>query len=92
MEAVDFSKLPEESKVYPATHPFRIIADAATVRESLLLAALAGYDVRSPLARGRSSSGGKYVTYEVSVHFADRATHLRFDAEIKSAPGVKILL
>ena len=92
MDAVDFSKEPDESKVYPALHHFKVITDAATVREELLLAVLEGFDVRSPLTRGHASKGGKYVTYDVSIHFPDRATHHKFHAAMKAAPSVKILL
>lgn len=91
MALVDFSKPVDESKVYPAIHHFKVISDASIVEEALR-ASLSAFDVRSPLVKGRSSSGGKYVTYGVSVHFEDRATHLKFDAEIKSVPGVRVLL
>lgn len=92
MATVDFSKEADESKVYPAVHHFKVIVDSATFQESTLHAELANHDVRKPLARGRASSGGKYTTYEVSIHFVDRASHHRFDTAVKAIAGVKILL
>lgn len=92
MATVDFSKEADESKVYPAVHHFKVIVDSAAFQEAALHTELANHDVRKPLARGRASSGGKYTTYEVSIHFVDRASHHRFDAAVKAIAGVKILL
>lgn len=92
MGGVDFTRPPEEAEVYPATHHFKAICDAAAIDEAALAAAAAGFDVRAPFARGRSSSGGKYVTYEASVHFASRAEHHRFHEGVKTVAGVRILL
>ena len=89
---VDFSKPAEEKDVYPAVQNFRIITDAAVISESALKAALSGYDVVSPLAKGRASSAGKYIVYEVSVRLTSRAEHFAVDGAIKAVSGVKILL
>ncbi len=92
MAGIDFTKPPDESKIYPATHHFKAICDAAAINERDLVAASEGFDVRAPLARGNTSSGGKYVTYEISVHFTSRVEHHRFHEGLKSVVGVKILL
>ena len=92
MVGIDFTKPPDESKVYPATHHFKAICDAAAINEDALAAAAVGFDVRAPFARGNTSSGGKYVTYEISVHFTSRAEHHRFHEGLKAVVGVKILL
>lgn len=92
MATVDFSKEADEEKVYPAVHHFKIIVDIALFNEDILKRELAAYDLRSPLVRGRASSGGKYVTYEVSVYFETRMWHHQFDGAVKAVPGVKILL
>lgn len=92
MATVDFSKEADEKQVYPAVHHFKIIGDVAVIREEILLNILAGRDVRHPLTKGRASSGGKYVTYDVSIYFENRAAHHLFHEEMKAAPGVRILL
>lgn len=89
---VDFSKPADEKDVYPAVHSFRIITDAAIDTEGGLTAVLTEYDIQSPLARGRSSSGGKYIVFQVSVRLSSRAEHFAIDAAIKGVNGVKILL
>ncbi|MBR0055754.1 MAG: DUF493 family protein [Kiritimatiellae bacterium] len=88
---IDLSREPDESKVYPATHHFRIIGDAALDKAALHEICKA-FDVREPLAEGNASSGGKYRSYQVSVHFPDRATHHRFHGAVKAARGVKVVL
>lgn len=89
---LDFSKPAPESEVYPAEHSFRIITDASVDVASCLAAILSGYNVTSPLARGRSSSGGKYIAYGVSVLLTSRAEHSAFDFAVKAVKGVRILL
>lgn len=92
--AIDFSKPPKESEVYPAAHSFRIIAEAA--EEGAVLraasAALEAFEVLEPLAKGRASSGGRYVSLHVTVRLIDRAGHHRLDAALRAIPGVRILL
>ncbi len=89
---MDFTKEPNEADVYPATHHFKIITDAAISCESALLVALAGYDITQPLLKGNSSSGGRYITYNVSIRLPDRATHHNVHNALKGVSGVKILL
>ncbi len=92
--AVDFSKPPQESEVYPAAHSFRIIAEA-TAEEPVTRAAsavLEAFEVLEPLAKGRASSGGRYVSLHVTVRLVDRAGHHRLDAALRAIPGVRILL
>ena len=88
---LDFTKEPDEKKVYPATHHFRVIGDE-TFDAGQLHEICKEYDVRSPVAEGNASSGGRYRSYQVSVHFPDRETHHRFHNAVKGAKGVKIVL
>ena len=88
---VDWTKEPEESKVYPATHHFRVIGDE-TFDAQTLHEICKEYDLRAPVEAGNASSGGKYRSYQVSVHFPDRATHHRFHNAVKAAKGVKVVL
>ncbi len=87
-----FPKEIDESKIYPAEHPFRIITDASVPLLEPLQKVLADYTVTSPLVTGKSSSGGKYVVYETTVRMENRAEHNKLDAAIRSLNGVRILL
>lgn len=89
---LDFSTPAPEEKVYPAEHSFRIITDSAVDVYADLTALLSSYNVTSPLKRGRSSSGGKYLVYGVSVFMTSRAEHTAFDCAVKTVKGVRILL
>lgn len=89
---VDFSKPAPEEKVYPATHHFKIIADAVLADKKALAKIAEAFTVKSPLKESRASSAGKYISFDISVFFTSRSEHLRFHELMKSAPGVKILL
>lgn len=89
---LDFSKPAPEAEVYPAEHSFRIITDSTVDVVTELSTVLSGYNVTSPLARGRSSSGGKYLVYGVSVMLTSRAEHTALDFAVKTVKGVRILL
>lgn len=91
-KAIDFSRPADEKDVYPAVHSFRAIAEAEADVEAALLAALEPFEVVSPLARGRSSSGGKYQVFHFSARLDTRARHHALDAAVKSVPGIRILL
>lgn len=88
---LDFTKEPDEKKVYPATHHFRVIGDE-TFDAQTLHEICKEYDVRQAPTAGNASSGGKYISYQVSVHFPDRETHHRFHNAVKGAKGVKVVL
>ena len=89
---IDFSKPADEKDVYPAVHNFRVITDAAVATEAAIMEALEAYEVVTPLARGRTSSGGKYLVFEVSLRLSSRAEHVAFDSAIRGLEGVRILL
>ena len=44
------------------------------------------------VAESRASSGGKYVSYSLSVRLKDREEMARLDAAIASVPGLKMCL
>ena len=89
---IDFSKPADEGDVYPAVHNFRVITDAAVATAAAIIEALEAYEIVSPLARGRSSSGGKYLVFHFSARLSTRAEHHALDAAVKALPGVRILL
>lgn len=89
---IDFSRPADEKDVYPAVHDFRVIFDAAVDIERALLDALEPFEVVSPPTRGRSSSGGKYLVFQLSARLNSRAEHHALDAAVRGIDGVKILL
>lgn len=89
---LDFSTPAPESEVYPAEHSFRIITDSSIDVSGEISELLSGFNVTSPLQRGRASSGGKYLVYGVSVFMTSRAEHVAFDSAVKNINGVRILL
>ena len=71
---------------------YTVITDAAIETEAAIAEALAAYEVVSPLAMGRTSSGGKYLVFHFSARLSSRAEHHALDAVVKGLPGVRILL
>ena len=55
-------------------------------------AAFVGFELVEPVAESRASSGGKYVSYSLSVRLKDRAEMARFDEQLKQVPGLKMVL
>ena len=52
----------------------------------------AGFELVEPVAESRASSGGKYVSYSLSVRLKDREEMVRLDAAIAGVPGLKMCL
>ena len=77
---------------YPAVFHYRIIAERGAFELPALAAALAVYNVVSPLAPSRASSGGRYDAYSVSVEIRDPAQLHAFDASVKRVAGVRMVL
>ena len=77
---------------FPVVAHHRIIVDAGRADETRARSLFAGFDLVEPLAVGHASSGGKYVSYALSVRFADRAEMARFDQAIAAVPGLKMCL
>ena len=87
-------KVPSQNQelAFPAEFHFRIVTDAESDAEAALCAAVAAYKVTSPLTASRTSSGGRYRAYCVSVEMQSQSEHLAFDAAVKRVPGVRMLL
>ena len=77
---------------FPVVAHHRLIVDAARRDEAATKAAFAGFELTEPVAESRASSGGKYVSYALSVHLHDRGEMARFDAAIANVPGLKMCL
>ena len=77
---------------FPVVAHHRLIVDATGRDDAATAAAFEGFELVEPVAESRASSGGKYVSYSLSVRLKDRAEMARFDAAIARVPGLKMSL
>ena len=77
---------------FPVVAHHRLIVDAARRDDVATAAAFAGFELVEPVTESRASSGGKYVSYSLSVRLKDRAEMTRLDAAIAGVPGLKMCL
>lgn len=78
--------------LYPSEFHFRIITDAQVIDTAVLGSAVAGYKITAPLASSHRSSGGRYLSYSLSVLIESRDELTELDASIKQVPGVRMVL
>ena len=83
---------PNEARLYPAEHHFRIIVEGTSDARTAIEAILSGYEMTAPLSTGGQSSGSRYQSLGVSVKLPDRASHHQLDAARRAVVGVRILL
>lgn len=77
---------------YPVVAHHRVIVDGARRDDAALAALFAGFDLVEPVKAGNVSSGGKYVSFNVSVRLANREETARLDEVFKQVPGLKMVL
>lgn len=77
---------------FPLIAHQRLIIYAEKRDDAATKAAFAAFDLVSPVEEVRASSGGKYISYALSVRLKDRAEMARLDAAIASVPGLKMCL
>ena len=77
---------------FPVVAHHRLIVNAAGRDDAGTKAAFAGFELVEPVAESRASSGGKYVSYSLSVRLKDREEMARLDAAIAKVPGLKMCL
>ena len=77
---------------FPVVAHHRLIVNAAERDDAVTKAAFAGFELVEPVAESRASSGGKYVSYSLSVRLKDREEMARLDAAIAKVPGLKMCL
>ena len=77
---------------FPVVAHHRIIVDAASRDDETAKGLFAAFDLAEPFAVGRASSGGKYVSYALSVRLKDRAEMASLDEAIKAVPGIRMCL
>ena len=77
---------------FPVVAHHKVIVDAARRDDAATVAAVAGFDLVAPVEAARVSTGGRYVSYSVSVRLKDREEMTRFDACLPMVPGLKMVL
>ena len=77
---------------FPVVAHHRIIVTAELADEERARALFADFDLVEPFAVGRTSAGGKYVSYGLSVRLGDRSEMARLDEAITAVPGIKMCL
>ena len=77
---------------FPVVGHHRVIVNAAEKDVAKMQELFADFDLVEPLSEARSSSGGKYASFAVSVRFQDAAEMSRFDERLKLIPGLKMVL
>ena len=77
---------------FPVVAHHRLICDATRRNDAATAAVFAGFELVEPMVESRASSGGKYVSYSLSVRLKDREEMARLDAAIAGVPGLKMCL
>ena len=77
---------------FPVVAHHRLIVDAVLRDDVATKAAFAGFELVEPVAEAHASSGGKYISYSLSVRLRDRGEMARLDAAIAAVPGLKMCL
>ena len=77
---------------FPVVAHHRFIVDAARRDDAATKSAFAGFELVEPVAESHASSGGKYVSYSLSVRLRDRDEMSRFDVALATVPGLKMCL
>ena len=77
---------------FPVVAHHRLIVNAAERDDAVTKEAFAGFERVEPVDESRASSGGKYVSYSLSVRLKDREEMARLDAVIAKVPGLKMCL
>lgn len=77
---------------FPVVAHHRMIIVAAERNEAAIKACFDGFDLVEPIAEQNASTGGKYVSYGLSVRLPDRETMERLDKAFVAVPGLKMCL
>lgn len=84
------SGLPELE--FPLTWHGKIIAHDSAELEGRVAEAMRRLGLSHPVRRGNSSSGGRYVTLNVTMEFADREMMVRVTETLAAVEGVRMVL
>lgn len=77
---------------FPLLWEYKIIALSEATVQAHLEAVSIKYGSTEPMARGKQSSTGKYVTYTILLSVSSRPQLDAITAEFRQCPGVKYLL
>lgn len=77
---------------FPVVAHHRVIVNATSRDDATVQALFKSFDLVEPIAIGNTSSGGKYLSYGISVRFGDASEMARFDEALKAVPGLKMVL
>ena len=77
---------------FPVVAHHRLIVDAGRRDEAAMKAMFAGFELVEQVAESRTSAGGKYISYSLSVRLSGREEMARLDAAIAGLPGLKMCL
>ena len=81
----------EELK-FPVIAHHRFIVNASACDDGKTVELFKEFELIEPVAIGNTSSGGKYVSFGLSVRLKDREEMARLDEKIKLVPGLKMVL
>ena len=82
----------DERLEFPLVAHHRVIVNAAAKDLEAMRRLFAGFELVEPIAEARASSGGRYVSFGVSVRFRQADEMARFDETLKRVPGLKMVL
>lgn len=77
---------------FPLEWNGKVIACDTQEMPALIKQVLERFDLSCPVCRGNSSSGGRYVTYNLDVVLLDRGMMNDLFAALGAIPGVKVVL
>lgn len=77
---------------FPVVAHHRVIINAMSRDDATVQALFQPFDLVEPIAIGNTSSGGKYLSYGISVRFGSSTEMVRFDETLKAIPGLKMVL
>jgi len=77
---------------FPVLVHFKIIGEVSDNLRAHLEIALWELGISETLSAGRVSAGGKYMTFNLSMHVFDRETLRKIDARLREVEGVKMVL
>ena len=77
---------------FPVVAHHSLIVYADRRDDAFTKALFAGFDLVEPVAEGRLSKNGSYVSFSLSVRLKDREEMARLDGAIAAVPGLKMAL
>ena len=77
---------------FPVVAHQRLIVESSKRDDAATKGLFVGFDLVEPVVESRASSGGKYVSYSLSVRLKDCEEMSRLDAAIAAVPGLKMCL